>query len=154
MKLYVLLSMILLSCSSVTNINMPIKSEKNNSQLLFDTLIEDQMGGYVTPELLIIKDRESLLKLYGQVNKTRKPGFPIPNIDFSVETIVAVFMGEKNAGGYGVAVEEVKEKNGKLTVFIKETKPNPGDMVITVMTQPFCVIKINSSDKEIVFEKR
>jgi len=154
MKLYVLLTLVILSCSSTINIDVPIKSENNANQLLFEVLVEDQIGGYTTPEIRVVKGRESLLKVYGQVNKSRKPGFPIPDIDFSRETIVAVFMGKKNTGGYGVAVEEVREEKGKLIVAIKETKPSSGAMAITVITQPFCIVKINSSNKELVFEKR
>jgi len=147
MKLYMLLTVLILSCSSTKNIDVPIKTENNTNKLLFETLIEDQIGGYATPEIRVVKDRESLLKVYGQLNRTRKPGFPIPEIDFSKETIVAVFMGEKNTGGYGVVVEDVKEEKDKLVVSIKETKPSTGAMVITVITQPFCIVKINSLKK-------
>jgi len=154
MKLYALLMLVLLSCNATRNVNAPIKSENKTHELLFKTLIENQMGGYVTPEIRVVKDREGLVKVYGQVNKTRKPGFPIPDIDFSKETIVAVFMGEKSTGGFGVSVEEVKEENRKLMVAIKERKPNPKDMVTTVITQPFCIVKINSANKELVFVKR
>jgi len=123
------------------------------TQVPFETLVEGQMGGYVKEEIRVISDRKSLLEIYGYVNRIRKPGFSIPKIDFSKETVIAVFMGEKTTGGFSVAIENVKEENKKLIVKIKETKPGPKDMVTMVITQPFCFVKINSIDKEFIFEK-
>ena len=154
MKFSVLLLTFLLGCNSSKNMNTSMNKNYEYSQVSFETLIEDQMGGYVKEEIRVISDRKSLLEVYGYVNRIRKPGFSIPEIDFSKETVIAVFMGEKTTGGYGVIVEDVKEEKGKLVVAIKETKPSPGDMIITVITQPFCVVKINSSNKELVFKKQ
>jgi len=123
------------------------------TQVSFETLVEGQMGGHVKEEIRVISDRKSLLEIYGYVNRIRKPGFSIPKIDFSKETVIAVFMGEKTTGGFSVAIENVKEENKKLIVKIKETKPGPKDMVTMVITQPFCFAKINSIDKEFIFEK-
>ena len=65
------------------------------TQVSFETLVENQTGGYVKEESRVISDRKSLLEVYGYVNRIRKPGFSIPSIDFSKETVIAVFMGEK-----------------------------------------------------------
>ena len=154
MKFSVLLLTFLLGCNSSKNMNTSMNKNYEYSQVSFETLIEDQMGGYVKEEIRVISDRKSLLEVYGYVNRIRKPGFSIPEIDFSKETVIAVFMGEKTTGGYGVIVEDVKEEKGKLVVAIKETKPGSKNMVTMAITQPFCIVKINSSNKELVFKKQ
>ena len=153
MKLVVLLLTIFIGCSSSKNIETPMKINNKSVQVLFETLVEDQMGGFVEEDIRIIRDRESLLEVYGYVNRIRKPGFSIPKIDFSKETVIAVFMGEKNTGGFAVTIENVKQENEKLIVQIRETKPGPKDMVTLAINQPFCFVKVNSVDKEFVFEK-
>jgi len=154
MKIVTLLFTILLGCNSSKRINTSINNNDNKyTQVSFETLVKDQTGGYVKEEIRIISDRKSLLKVYGYVNRIRKPGFPIPTIDFSKETVIAVFMGEKTSGGYAVSVESVKEEGEKVIVQIKEVKPGTKDMVTMAITQPFCFAKINNVGKEIVFEK-
>ena len=153
MKFTVLVLTILLSCKSSKNRNTSVDSNDNKyAQVYFETLVEDQIGGYVKEEIRVISDRKSLLEAYGFVNRIRKPGFTIPSIDFSKETVIAVFMGEKTSGGYAVSVESVKEEGEQVIIQIKEIKPGPKDMVTMVITQPFCFVKINRVGKEFVFE--
>lgn len=153
MKLSVLLLTIFIGCSSSKNMETSKIKNTTNNQVTFENLVTSEIGGYVKEETLVIKDRESLLQVYGYVNRIRKPGFTIPKIDFSKETVIAVFMGEKTTGGYAISVENVKEVNEKLIVQIKEIKPGQKDMVALVITQPFCFVKINRVAKEVTFEK-
>jgi len=153
MKYGALLFMILLSCNSSKNTNVSMDKNIEYAQVHFETLVEDPIGGYVKEEIRVVNDYEGLLEVYGYVNRIRKPGFSIPNIDFSKETVVAIFMGEKTTGGFSIAAESVKEENGKLVVKIKETKPGSKDMVTMAINQPFCFVKISSIGKEFVFVK-
>jgi len=153
MKFCVLLLAFLLGCNSSKNINTSMDKNYEYTQISFETLVEDQTGGYVKEEIRVISDHKSLLEVYNFVNRIRKPGFPIPTIDFSKETVIAVFMGEKTSGGYAVSVESVKEEGENIIVQIKEIKPDPKDMVTMVITQPFCFVKINRVVKEVVFLK-
>jgi len=153
MKLGMLLLTVFLACSSSKNINMSMKKYAENTQILYEILIENQTGGFLKEETRIIVDDESLFNIYTYVNRFREPEFPIPEIDFSKESVIAVFMGEKTTGGYAVMVENVIEVDGKLIVKIKEVKPGPKDMVTMAITQPFCFVRINSVGKEIIFEK-
>ena len=153
MKLLALLFTLLLSCNSSKNMNTSVDNNDNKyAQVYFETLVEDQIGGYDKVQSLVISDRKSLLEVYGYVNRGRKPGFSIPSIDFSEETVIAVFMGEKTSGGYAVSVESVKEEGEQVIIQIKEIKPGPKDMVTMAITQPFCFVKINRVGKEFVFE--
>ena len=153
MKFTILILTLLLSCNSSKNMNTSVDDNDNKyTQVSFETLVENQTGGYVKEEIRVISDRKSLLEVYGYVNRIRKPGFSIPSIDFSKETVIAVFMGEKTSGGYAVSVESVKEEGEQVIVQIKEIKPDTKEMVTMAITQPFCFVKINKVGKEFVFE--
>jgi len=155
-----LILLILIFCSSSKDkMKKDTKKEiekitKTTTLATFETLVVAQMGGFVSPQIRIIKEEQALREVYGQVNKTRKPGFSLPKIDFTKETIVAIFMGEKNTGGYAVKVVSVLDKEAILLVTVQESQPKANAMVITALTQPICIVKINSANKNIVFEKK
>jgi len=153
MKLCVLLITIFIGCSSSKNIDTKKEMNEKNNKVSFEILVEDQMGGFVKEETRVIRSHKELLQVYGYVNRMRKPGFSIPKIDFSKASVVAIFMGEKTTGGFSVTVESVMNKEGKVIVEVIETQPKSNDMATMAFTQPFCFVKINSIDKEIVFEK-
>lgn len=148
---------ILLSCGSTKETSNLIQKEKNIISNVnhngFEPIITSQIGGFITPQIWIIKESKALEEVYAQINKTRKPGFVIPKVDFSKESIIAIFMGEKMTGGYAVTVKEVKEYANKISVKVIETTPKKSDMVTNVITQPFCVFKVNNTTKNMVFEK-
>lgn len=75
------------------------------------------------------------------------------NINFENKTIIAVFMGERNSGGYSIEIKNVVENGNQLIVSYIENSPSADSMVTMALTQPFHVIEIDKTDKEIVFEK-
>jgi hypothetical protein len=117
----------------------------------FEVLVESAHGGYNDPKILVIKEASMLSEVYGKINMTRKPGYPYPQVDFEKEMIIAIFMGEKNVGGYGVQIDHIQENDDTLSVYVKET--SPGEMAMTVMCQPFSLVKMARSDKKMNFEK-
>ncbi|MFA5141043.1 MAG: protease complex subunit PrcB family protein [Elusimicrobiota bacterium] len=68
---------------------------------------------------------------------------PLPEVDFSKESVVAVFAGERRSGGYRIAVEVLEDpRTDAVTVLYDVRDPAPGGMTISMMTQPFLFRKI------------
>lgn len=153
MKVYILVFALFMACGSTKNVNKEEKHFIENQGVKFEMLIASSIGGYLTPQIKVIKEQESLLDTYSQLNKYRKPAFSIPTINFEKETIVAVFMGQKNTGGYSVSIVDIVDKGEKIVVKVKETKPNENEMVTMAITQPFCIVKVDNAAKEMVFVK-
>jgi PrcB C-terminal len=130
------------------------KASKQRIQetILFQMLVQDTYGGYTDSKFMVIEDNESLTEVFNIFNKSRSPQLKIPIINFEKETVIALFLGEKYSGGYAITVEQVLDKNNKVNIFYKVTSPKLGDMVTSVMTQPFSIIKIPKTTKEIVFK--
>ncbi len=144
MKIYLILSIFFLFGCSASHKTIDKK------KYTFETLIQGTHGGYETKQFLIIRDFKSLQKIYNQVNMFRRPGFPIPEINFEKEQIIALFMGKKNKRGYSISVQHIYDENNKITVLIKETKPE--EMAIMAISQPFYFCTMTRVDEEVVFK--
>ncbi len=127
------------------------KSKKTTK--MFETLIEAQVNGFTNPQIWVIKEPKALQKIYKKINTSKKPKYALPKVDFNTATIVAIFMGEKNTGGYSVKVTSVVENENEITVKIKETHPKPNEIVTMIITQPFTIVKINNTNKPVEIVK-
>jgi len=65
-----------------------------------------------------------------------------PPIDFSKESIVAVFMGSRPNAGFSTAIVSATEGGGALIVRYTETKPARGAVSAQVLTFPFHIVAI------------
>jgi len=74
-----------------------------------------------------------------------------PDIDFSSNIVLAVFMGEKVSGGYRIEIMNISENVVLTRVYIRETSPSPDDLVTCALTQPYHIVKINRNPRIIVF---
>ncbi|NQY06512.1 MAG: protease complex subunit PrcB family protein, partial [Flavobacteriaceae bacterium] len=104
-------------------------------------------------QIRVVKEQEGLNEIYNYLNKSRKPALNMPQVDFEKETIIALFMGQKNTGGFPIRIDTIDEKDDKLVVNVLEKTPE-GKFATMVITQPFCIAKINKTDKEITFVKK
>jgi hypothetical protein len=67
------------------------------------------------------------------------PDDPIPAVDFSSETAVALALGQRPTGGYQIRVERVSREGSTLLVQASELVPCAGP---TVITYPLTVIAV------------
>ncbi len=146
-RLVVACIFLLSSCSSEIN-----KKSRSISQdiIAFDIIAQDEFGGMTDSKFIVIKDEATFSEIFKLIGKGRLPELELPTIDFKKETVIALFLGEKASGGYSITVEQIVAINDKVNVAYKVASPKPGDMVTTVMTQPYCIIKMPKTSKEIV----
>lgn len=135
-KLVALFSVIVLfSCSST----------KSTKDVSFQVLTDSGYRGKKTESYEVIDNHQDLKKLYDTVKDEI-----VPNVDFAKSRVVALFMGEKNTGGYAISIESVRQEKGKVIVKIKKSYPD--GMVTMAFTQPYVIAKINTT-KKIEFEE-
>ncbi len=77
---------------------------------------------------------------------------PQTQIDFSNYSVIAVFMGEKNTGGYSIEIDKIYHEGDKIVVYINESTPAPDMMVTQALTQPYHIVKVERIDKEVIFK--
>ena len=109
-------------------------------------LVEDAYFPVGTPELIVIKDAKTLNSFFSTVNKTRKPGIPVPKIDFSKDVVLIACMGKKSKEGQIVFNIET-ESPETVTINAKFVEKNN-----VLENFPFCVYKMERTSKEIVLD--
>jgi hypothetical protein len=73
-----------------------------------------------------------------------------PAVDFSKEMVVAVFLGERNTGGYKVDITLMAdpiEPKTHLVVFYREIQPESGSFNTEMISEPFVMVKIARKPK-------
>ncbi len=115
-------------------------------------LEQDGYSGVEVFETKEIRDTKSLNKFYSQINRTRKPGLPVPMIDFSKEMVLLVCLGEQQ-GQKSIQLSKIKETETEFVVGIlmdgKTGKPEE----MKPITTPFYLYKMPLTDKAIVFQQ-
>lgn len=155
MKTIILAVFLIASCgSSNPDMNRENHTDHSlqNSDMNYEILSEGPISGVKEAQIRVVKEEEGLKEIYNYLNENRSPKLLAPNIDFNEEIIVALFMGEKNYGGFKISVEKIEEEAKKVIVYVKETAPS-GKYATMVITQPYCIFKMKQTSKEIVFEK-
>lgn len=134
---------LIVSCNCTKDAAAQTEQKQNP---LYEVLTASQYQGKDAPSVEIVKDSRALQHLYAAVNDKK-----IPEVDFTRQQIVAIFIGIKNSGGYGIKVGDVVEKDNKIHLSYETTKPAKNANVTMAMTNPFTIIRINST-KPIVIE--
>ncbi|HZT78489.1 MAG TPA: protease complex subunit PrcB family protein [Vicinamibacterales bacterium] len=99
---------------------------------------------------VVIRDAAAWRALWQQ----HAPDRPMPAIDFSKESVVAVFLGSKPTAGYNVTILSTTEGGGALIVRYRETRPSAGGVTAQVLTFPYHIIAIpKASATNVKFEK-
>jgi hypothetical protein len=112
-------------------------------------LLKDNYGGTEQPGIQVIRDPETLKKFFFKINKTRKPGIPVPTIDFNTQTVVVFCSGQTQSGGVpSLAIR--KETDEEVLLGIKDPGKAEDDTTATIM--PFGLYTIPVTDKRIIFE--
>jgi hypothetical protein len=77
-----------------------------------------------------------------------------PNVDFSREIVVAVFMGTRPTAGFGVEIVRVRQEGAALVVSYRETRPSPDSVAAQVLTSPFHIVAVpRGSTTDVKFER-
>ncbi|MFH6958781.1 protease complex subunit PrcB family protein [Flavobacterium aquidurense] len=137
----VLVVFVLISCG--------VKKTKDSSgsKSLYEVLTEQSDGGGNIKFFEILTEPNEIKMLETDPHLAEK----MKHDDISNSNYVVLNMGEKNTGGYSIAVEKVEETDKNIVITVKEVSPAPDAMVIQVITYPYTVVKIHSK-KEIIIK--
>lgn len=147
MKLFLVGTLFLiLACNGQKKTTMQ-NSDPSRNQL--QLLVSDDYSGIVVSETLVITNRKELQSFYAKVNRTRKPGLPLPDVDFEKELILITCGGERNDGS--LPILSVKEETTSQMVLLTQLQVDK-TYNSQAYTSPFSIYKMPLTDKEIIFE--
>ncbi len=112
-----------------------------------ELIMEENYSGSEVEETLIIKDQKSLAAFFGKINRTRKPGLPIPEVDFSNEMLFIWCAGaEVTEMPELYLAQETKD----AYILSKDQKNNKTET--KTVTSPFRIYKLPNTSKDVIFE--
>jgi len=150
MKYYFLgILFVLLSCNgqkkTAAESSMDEQPQKSDH---LELLLQDEHGDFVQAETMVIKDQKRLKSFYAKINRTRKPGLPLPVVDFSKEMVIVHCNGVQNrAGTPTLNFDEETDAEIILSSKLVQEENSPS---IEMITYPFCLYKMPLTEKEIL----
>ncbi len=120
----------------------------------FETIMQGQHAGRTEPGKIVVDSQVDLERFWRQIQIRGDDYGEPPEVSFTEETVIVLFMGRRNTGGYSIEVDEVRAEPERVTVFYREYAPAPGDAVIQVLTSPFHVVRIPNLSRPIRFSRR
>ena len=152
MKYLFIYFLLLNSCKSTQN-QIDTNTNLKMQEPVFEVILESVTDGKTEHAWEVIDSKAKLETLYSVLNATIQPKHQLPEINFDNQIVVALFLGEKNSGGYHIVPINVINENDKIIISYKEISPKPTDMATMSLTQPYCLIKVNNPKEEVVFKK-
>lgn len=112
-------------------------------QVAWEVLAQGQQAvGFDKPQYVLVNSRDQLTNLWYKAYGSQLNVPTVPNIDFSRETVLAVFDGQKPTGGYGLKVRSVSVENGELYVDLVKQQPQQGQISTQALTSPWLLIHV------------
>jgi len=128
----------------------------------FETVVQERLdfttisvgchSGHTNLAYYVIQDNQAWVELWNQHMQFFVDPLPPPEVDFSVNTVVALFMGEARTGGYALRVYEIVDVGSSIMVKMEKTEPDPRCIVPQMLTQPYHIVQIAKTDKPITFD--
>jgi hypothetical protein len=114
-------------------------------------------GTDMAPGGVWLSDQKQLDALMDRLFKgTRIPSQVGPDIDFSAEGVLVVWMGRKTSGGYALelAADRAEIEDHTARVPVRWIEPAKGAMVTQIMTDPYLMVRLAKGgyDKIVVID--
>jgi hypothetical protein len=114
---------------------------------LFEILYQNETGGAKIEFYETITEKSEMNMLWNNENLKGK----IKKTDIEKSNFVILNMGEKPSGGYSISIDRIIETADNIVITVKLKTPKPRQKVTMDVTNPYCIVKINSK-KEIIFK--
>lgn len=119
--------------------------------LPFATVAKGSRSGIREPERLVLRSAPDWERLWERHTIPLQPPPPLPPVDFSQETVIAIFRGETE-GGFHVEIRRIEEQDGRLVVYYYAFSPPPHlPLGVAIRLQPYHIVKLARSALEVTF---
>ncbi|RIV46064.1 hypothetical protein [Flagellimonas pelagia] len=114
---------------------------------------QDNFSTITDYEVRIIQDQKSLQKFYAKINMTRKPGLPVPMVDFSKDMLILVCLGEERKEVVPM-LSKLQETDTGVSIAVQLIEKEKVEQISTQpIYYPFYLFKMPIIDKIFDFQK-
>lgn len=120
-----------------------------------DQIDKGQYGDITEGTRTVLRDEEAYASFWKRLHADRGSVPEPPSVDFEKRVVVAVVLGQRSNGGYGVRIDAVmaSEKGGQMQVQFTETVPGGECPVTQALTSPYVLATVEAQDENFTFER-
>jgi hypothetical protein len=133
-------------CLALLVMSVPAKSDA----ICFLTVLKSS-SDHGEAQNLVINDNAQWQSIWLTLSANQRDKPPLPEIDFTRRTIIAVFQGTQASSGYEISIEEIVESESSLDVTVKAFEPGSRCGVLGIVTRPLHIVEIEKTEKQVVF---
>jgi hypothetical protein len=85
--------------------------------------------------------------------RTHAPDKPLPQVDWSREMVVGVFLGTRPAAGFRVEIVGYRQEGGRVVAGFRETPPARDAITAQILTSPYALAAMPRRTGDVTFEK-
>lgn len=126
----------------------------------FRTIARGSDSGYQSAsQIMVIDNSEQWNDLWQQHTCNTEPPPPVPQVDFTRYSVVAVFAGEQPTGGYSVEIFSAEtsgsptQEQPSIAITVQYRQPKAGEFVTEALTYPYHIIRIPKIDGKVVLKQ-
>ncbi len=116
----------------------------------FETEVQGNYSGVHESFERHITDESDWPLFWQQLQRNTSPVADIPEIDFEQYSLIAVGLGDRPDGSYGVEIDQVRREDNRLIVDYLETRSC--GMATMAITQPYQIIRIERTRLPVSFQ--
>ncbi len=139
------LSLIFIACSN---------QGSDETKLSMEIVMDGTYSGVEDKRELLINTNDEYQKLMNEVYKNLDQMPRIPVVDFTKNSLVAVFIGNRSSGGFMVIIDSITEGSKSISVNVTESTPGKNCVVTEAITRPYTIVKIPKTEKKPIFKTK
>lgn len=105
-------------------------------------LAKGNFSGFPEAKQEVIQTKADWERAWAKLSVRVKDADKVPVVDFSKEMVILVTLGQQRTGGYSIEITKVEEAGGKLRISVQRREPDPGALVLQVITAPFHALAV------------
>ena len=130
------------SNSSVSNSSSSLSAP---AQVAWSVLAEGSQGSADEAMVYVIQSQAKLREVWTLANGNFTPMPTMPTVDFTNNTVIAVFLGIKPSGGHSVEIANMVNNATGLDVALQINEPGAGMFATMALTSPWVMIEVTGA---------
>ena len=108
-------------------------------------------SGFKAPVRTVVDNDADWRRIWSMYTANVGSPPPVPAIDVSRYEVLVAALGERNSGGYDIAISRIASSNDFLYAEITSTRPGPRCGTIAALTQPVDLVRIPRQHPPVMF---
>ncbi|KAA2215590.1 MULTISPECIES: hypothetical protein [Maribacter] len=120
---------------------------ENTDTVAMYLIMSGDHSGFEQEHLLKIDSRLEFEEFFGKINRTRKPGIPVPEIDFKTKSVIVRLKGTTTNNEPDITLQ----KSSKESLLLKKIRTNSRKETTAVLT-PFFIYSVPKTNKDVIIQ--